>query len=241
MKTSLTFILLIISFHGKAQWIWRNDSLKRSDLVQFSIGFHFGTYQLISKYSNLDYIKFNGWERGFSFVTQTKLSPVISFSFNYKKLQQGIMMYYIHPDFFESFMLNSIQTSLSPTINYTILSRKKIEILSLSVGASFNKTYFTVPFAGRFNISNQYNINNTAAILINSTTYSNHSFVIGLSKGIKLGTSLSLNAFIETEYNPKFVEFKYQYFDSRTTPVYNKEVNLSFASYQSRLGVNLKW
>ena len=93
MKVFLIVILLFISMQGQAQWIWKNDSLKRSDMIQFAAGVYYGTFEVNQNNSSINYLKFKGWERGFKAELQAKLSPTLSFLLTWKNHQQEIMMY----------------------------------------------------------------------------------------------------------------------------------------------------
>lgn len=241
MKVFLIVILLFISIQGQAQWIWKNDSLKRSDMIQFAAGVYYGTFEVNQNNSSINYLKFKGWERGFKAELQAKLSPTLSFLLTWKKLEQGIMMYYWHPDFYESYMLLNKRSSIVPTVAYTIRSKKKKELISMFAGVSFNQVDFSVPFPSNFNLSSPYSINNTGAMKLNAFVYSNHSYLFGLSKGMPLAAGFSLHTFAEAEYTPKYAELDYTYYDVTSSPVVKKSTNFNFSAIQTRLGISVKW
>jgi hypothetical protein len=241
MKSFLIIILLFISIQGQAQVIWKNDSLKRSDVIQFAAGVYYGTFQVNQNNSTINYLKFNGWERGFKAELQAKLLPTLSFLLTWKKLEQGIMMYYWHPDFYESYMLLNKRSSIVPAVAYTIRSKKKKELISMFVGVSFNQVDFSVPFPSNFNLSSPYSINNTGADKLNAYVYSNHSYLFGLSRGMPLAAGFSLHTFAEVEYTPKYAELDYTYYDVTNSPVVKKSTNFTFSAIQTRLGISVKW
>lgn len=241
MKKWLLMLLLFMSLQGQAQWIWKNDSLKRSDVIQLSVGMSYGTFEASTTEKSIKQSKTTGWERGFNVQLHAKLSPALSIVFAWKKLEQGIMMYYRNTDFYESYYLQSTRKSVSAAIAFTARTKKKKELLSLWAGANINRVDFSVPFEPNFNLLSPYSINNTGSFILDALPYSNHSYLMGLSKGIPLGAGFSLNTFAEAEYTPEFATLDYTYYDKTKSPVVKKTVLFTFSSLQTRLGVNVKW
>lgn len=241
MKKNLVLFMLFISIQGQAQWIWKNDSLKRSDVIQIAGGVYYGIFNVSLSNNTVNYLKLTGWEHGFKTEIHAKLSPTLSFILAWRKTEQGIMMYYWHPDFYESYMLTNKRNSIVPAVAFTVQSKKKKELLSLSAGISFNQVDFSVPFPSNFNLSSPYSINNTGAILLRALPYSNHSYLFGVSKGISLGSRLSLHTFAEAEYTPQFAKLDYTYYDSSSPTVVKKSTNFTFSAMQTRLGISIKW
>lgn len=241
MKKLLLLLLLCTAMHGQAQWIWKNDSLKRSDVIQLSAGYSYGAFDLSQNNSSINYLKYNGWERGFRAQLHAKLSPALSIIFGWQSLEQGIMMYYSHPDFYESYYLLNKRKSISSSIAFTARSKKKKDLFSLYAGVSFNKMDFSIPLIDHFYLNPPYEINNTGAFILDFLPYSNHSFLMGISKGVPLGAGFSLHTFAEAEYTPKFAILDYTYRNTGVSPVITKTTIFTFSSIQTRLGVSVKW
>lgn len=240
MKKLIVMIPFLLSLISKAQWVWKTDSLKRSDVIQFSGGVYSGIYQANTSFNNLFYDKNNGWERGLKAELQTKLSPSFSFQIAYKIAEQGSMFSYRHPDFYDSYFLYNLKQSIVPTFAYTLNTAKYKKLITLFAGISFNSMQCQVKPPKLMMYTSPYGSSTVGSDALN-TTLKNTSYVFGLSKDISVWNNISIQPFVEWEYQPEYIKLRYFYYDKVNTNGASKTTQFTFSSTQTRLGLAVKW
>lgn len=240
MKKILLTGMICDCLVSQAQWVWKTDSLKRNEVIQFSGGVYSGFYQANTSFNNLSYDKNNGWERGLKAELQTKLSPSFSFQIAYKIAEQGSMFSYRHPDFYDSYFLYNLKQSIAPTFAYTLNTEKHKKLITLFAGISFNSMQCHVKPPMLMMYTAPYGSTTVGSDVLN-TTIKNTSYVFGLSKDISVWNNIKIQPFIEWEYQPEFIKLRYFYYDKINSNGESKTTQFTFSSTQTRLGLAVKW
>lgn len=231
---------IFLAVLSKAQWVWKTDSLKRSDVIQFSGGVYLGAINANTKYNELKSDIKRGWEQGFKFQLQAKLSPAISILLDYKLAEQTTVFTYQHPDFFDSYLLYCIKQSIAPTFAYTLNTEKHKKLITLFAGISFNSMQCQVKPPMLMMYSSPYGSSTVGSDALN-TTLKNTSYVFGLSKDISVWNNISIQPFVELEYQPEYIKLRYFYYDKVSANGASKTTQFTFSSTQTRLGLAVKW